>query len=106
MQTLQRKRMYEQQRDQLAGQAFNVEQTSFAIDSIKDTKDTMAAMKAAVVTMKKETKKLNIDEIENFQDELADMLEDMNEVSEAMGRSYGYVMKRGWDLKGMMIARC
>ena len=64
LQTLQRKRMYEQQRDQLAGQAFNVEQTAFAIDSIKDTQDTMAAMKAAHVTMKKEAKKLNIDEIE------------------------------------------
>ena len=29
--------MYEQQRDQMAGQAFNIESTVFALDSIKDT---------------------------------------------------------------------
>ena len=37
METLKRKKMYEGQRDQLAGQQFNIEQTSFTIDSIKDT---------------------------------------------------------------------
>jgi charged multivesicular body protein 5 len=56
--------MYEKQRDQLAGQAFNVEQTSFAIDSVKDTQTTIAAMKAASVTLKSEAKKIKIDDIE------------------------------------------
>ena len=41
LETLKRKKMYEQQRDQMAGQAFNVEQTSFAIESIKDTQTTV-----------------------------------------------------------------
>lgn len=41
METLKRKKMYEQQRDQMAGQQFNIEQTSFAIDSIKDTATTV-----------------------------------------------------------------
>ena len=41
MAVLKRKKMYEQQRDQMAGQAFNIEQTSFAIDSIKDTHATV-----------------------------------------------------------------
>lgn len=41
MDTLKRKKMYEQQRDQMAGQQFNIEQTSFAIDSIKDTATTV-----------------------------------------------------------------
>ena len=35
--TLKRKKMYEGQRDQMLGQAFNIEQTAFAIDSVKDT---------------------------------------------------------------------
>lgn len=35
LETLKRKKMYEAQRDQMAGQAFNVEQTSFAIESIR-----------------------------------------------------------------------
>ena len=67
MDTLKRKKMYEQQRDQMAGQAFNIEQTSFAIDSIKDTQTTVAAMKAASTTLKMESKKLNIDQIEDTQ---------------------------------------
>jgi charged multivesicular body protein 5 len=37
MDTLKRKKMYESQRDQLAGQQFNIEQTSFTVDSIRDT---------------------------------------------------------------------
>lgn len=41
METLKRKKMYEGQRDQMAGQQFNIEQTSFAIDSIKDTATTV-----------------------------------------------------------------
>lgn len=41
MESLKRKKMYEQQRDQMAGQQFNIEQTSFAIDSIKDTATTV-----------------------------------------------------------------
>ena len=64
METLKRKKMYEQQRDQLAGQQFNIEQTSFAIDSIKDTQETVAAMKAANKQIKKEFKKMSITEIE------------------------------------------
>lgn len=46
-------------------------------------------MKLGVKEMKKEYKKVNIDSIEDVQDELEDMLEQANEVQEAMGRSYG-----------------
>lgn len=42
METLKRKKMYEGQRDQMAGQQFNIEQTGFAIDSIKDTATTVS----------------------------------------------------------------
>jgi len=42
----------------------------------------VAAMKAASVQLKHENKKLNINEIEDMQDELTDMLEDMDEISE------------------------
>ena len=75
MGVLKRKRMYDQQRDQLAGQAFNVEQTSFAIDSVKDTLETVQAMKTASKTLKKEVKKVDLSQIEDLQDDLADMME-------------------------------
>eukprot|EP01041_Mallomonas_annulata_P003726 gene3726-7405_t len=88
LETLKRKKMYEQQRDQMAGQAFNIEQTAFAIESVKDTQLTLAAMKVATVQLKIENKKMNINEIEDMQDDLQDMFEDMEEVNELMGRSY------------------
>lgn len=69
-------------------QAFNIEQTNFAIDSVKDTITTVDAMKAASKTLKTEFKKVNIDKIDDLQDDLADMMEDMNEVQDVLGRSY------------------
>jgi charged multivesicular body protein 5 len=70
MDTLKRKKMYEQQRDQLAGQAFNIDQTNFAIETVKSTQVTVAAMKEASKLLKVENKKLNISEIEDMQDDL------------------------------------
>ena len=43
-------------------------------------------MKAGVKDMKREFKNVNIDQIEDLQDDLADMLEEANEVQEALGR--------------------
>ena len=39
--------------------------------------------------MKKEFKNINIDQVEDLQDELGDMMEEANEIQEAMGRQYG-----------------
>ena len=79
--------MYETQRDQLAGQQFNIEQAGFAIESAKDTVTTVAAMKAANTQLKKQYKEINVDQIEDITDDLADMMEDMNEINSALGRS-------------------
>merc|ERR1711976_524207 len=42
-----------------------------------------------VKEMKKEFKNVNLEQIEDLQDDLADMLEEANEVQEVLGRSYG-----------------
>lgn len=39
--------------------------------------------------MKREYKKVNLDDIDDLQDELEDMLDQANDVQEALGRSYG-----------------
>jgi len=81
--------MFEQQRDQLAAQSFNVDQTNFALESVKvrlrhysasrhhqpsyipfslltpqDTITTVDAMKGAHKALKTEVKKVKIDDIE------------------------------------------
>lgn len=63
LETLKRKKMYESQRDQMAGQAFNIEQTAFAIESIKDTQTTIFAMKAAAKQLKVEATKIDLGEV-------------------------------------------
>ena len=48
----------------MRNQAFNMEQTNYATQSLKDTKTTVNAMKMGVKEMKKEFKNINIDQIE------------------------------------------
>merc|ERR1711894_159206 len=86
---LKQKKQYESQAENMRNQSFNMEQTLMATQTLKDTKTTMDAMKVGVKEMKKEFKNVNIEKIEDMQDELADMLEDANEVQEVMGRAYG-----------------
>lgn len=89
LRVLKQKRMYEQQRDNLAQQSFNMEQANYTIQSLKDTKTTVDAMKLGVKEMKKAYKQVKIDQIEDLQDQLEDMMEDASEIQEALSRSYG-----------------
>ncbi|CAL4249226.1 unnamed protein product, partial [Meganyctiphanes norvegica] len=67
LRVLKQKKMYESQCDNLRNQAFNMEQANYSIQSLKDTKTTVAAMKVGSKQMKKEFKNINIDEIEDIQ---------------------------------------
>ncbi|KAH8345757.1 hypothetical protein KR067_003057 [Drosophila pandora] len=108
LRVLKQKKAYEQQSESLRNQSFNMEQANYAAQSLKDTQATVAAMKDGVKQMKSEYKKINIDQIEvslpfyiisskkffnfNFQDihdDMADMLEQADEVQEVLGRTYG-----------------
>ena len=57
-------------------QQFNVDQTSFALQSMQDSVQTVQAMKAAGKELKAAFKQpeLNINSIENLQDDMADMM--------------------------------
>lgn len=85
---LKQKRQYETQVDNLRNQSFNMEQANYATQTLKDTHATVAAMKDSAKVMKKEFKKINIDQIDDLQDEMSDMLEQANEVQEALGQTY------------------
>ena len=56
--------MYENQRGNLQQQSFNMEQTNFATQALKDTQTTVSAMKLGVKEMKQAYGKVNIDQIE------------------------------------------
>ncbi|KAJ1822874.1 Vacuolar protein-sorting-associated protein 60 [Coemansia sp. RSA 2599] len=88
LRVLQQKKMYESQRDQLMQQSFNMESTVFATENIKNTLSSVQAMQDANRAMKKQYKNIDVDRIYDIQDEMADLLEQANEVQEVMGRSY------------------
>ncbi len=73
----------------LSNQSFNIEQQNMAIQSMKDTKTTVQAMQMGLKEMKKEYKNIDLNKIENLQDDMADILEQANEVQDIMGRTYG-----------------
>lgn len=89
MQVLKQKRMYEQQRDQLGGMAWNMEQASFATENIQTAIHTTAALKGGTEALKGQMKLISLDEIEDNLDDMAELLEESNEIQEALGRSYG-----------------
>merc|ERR1712243_425818 len=89
LRVLKQKKQYESQVENLRNQSFNMEQVNYSTQMLKDTKITVNAMKTGVKEMKREFKNVNIDQIEDLQDDLGDMLEEANEVQEALGRSYG-----------------
>ncbi|PAV83221.1 hypothetical protein WR25_03478 isoform C [Diploscapter pachys] len=88
LRVLKQKRMYENQRGQLDQQVFNMDQSNFALQGMKDNQVTVAAMKDGLKTMQKEYKKLDIGKIEDLQDQMEDMLDMNNEIQEAMSRQY------------------
>jgi len=88
---LKQKKLYEQQREQLYQQQFNIDQTNFTVQSVKDTVETVQAMKVASKEMRtafKANKELDIRFIDRMQDDLFDMMDMANDINEAMSRSY------------------
>lgn len=55
---------FEQQVESLRNQSFNMEQANYAAQTLKDTQNTVNAMKDGVKQMKNEFKKINIENIE------------------------------------------
>lgn len=88
MAILKQKKMYENQRETTRNQAFNIDQITFAQDQLKETAETVSAMKDANKALKKQFKQINISQVEDMQDDMSDLLEQAEEIQSAMGRSY------------------
>lgn len=88
LQLLQQKKQYEQQRNLLQGQTFNLEQTNIALEGMKATHQTVAVMQQTRKELKKGMGSLRIDRIENLKDDLDEMMIETGEISEVLARSY------------------
>merc|ERR1719164_248973 len=85
---LKQKKMYESQKEKTMQQQFNMEQIMFAQEGLKETADTVSAMKDANKSLKKQFKAINISQVEDLQDDMSDLLEQAEEVQATLGRSY------------------
>lgn len=88
---LKQKKLYEGQRDQLYNQQYNVEQTSFMMENVQDSVQTVQAMKAASKELRTAFKRdeLNISGIEKLQDDMADIMDMHNDIQDVLGQNYG-----------------
>lgn len=89
LQLLKRRKMVDSQQQMLQNQQFNMDNVDFTIQTQKDTVTTIAAMKSASQEMKVQAKSMNIGKIQDTMDDLADGMEDANEINEILGQSFG-----------------
>lgn len=89
LQLLKQRKMYEKQLDSTMNQQFNLDQAKFTTESLAETGTMVAAMKTANQQIQAQYKEIDIDEIEDLQDEMADLMADAEEIQEVMGRTYG-----------------
>jgi len=89
LKVMKQKKMYEQQRDQLMGQSFNLEQANMMTQTMQDTVAIVQTMKDAKTAMQKQFKDVSIGDVENLWDDMEDLYETSNEVQDILSRSYG-----------------
>jgi len=89
LQCMKRKKMYEQQRDQLIGTQFNVECLAGAQEQAELTAMTVAAMQHGHNQLKQQQSRLGgVTDIEKLMDDMADLNAEMADVNEALSSSY------------------
>eukprot|EP00928_Gymnodinium_smaydae_P041742 TRINITY_DN28202_c0_g1_i1.p2 TRINITY_DN28202_c0_g1~~TRINITY_DN28202_c0_g1_i1.p2 ORF type:complete len:244 (+),score=74.45 TRINITY_DN28202_c0_g1_i1:63-734(+) len=96
VQTLKRKKMYEQQRDQIMGTQFNVDYLAGAQEQAEVTLTSVEAMKAGQQDLKQRYAQLGgIADIERLMDGMADLSDEIADINEAISASF--VVPEGFD---------
>ena len=85
---LQRRKLYEGQREQLQQQSWNMEQAGMMQDNLKNVMTTVDAMKTTNKSLKQQYGKISIDKIERLNDEMQDLMDVGNDIQDSISRSY------------------
>lgn len=88
LKVLQRRKMYEDQREKLQQQTWNMEQAGMMQDNLKNVMTTVDAMKRTNSELKQQYGKINIERIEQMQDEMADLMDIGKDIQDSISRSY------------------
>uniref|UniRef100_A0A7S4S2V0 Uncharacterized protein n=1 Tax=Alexandrium monilatum TaxID=311494 RepID=A0A7S4S2V0_9DINO len=89
LQAVKRKKMYEQQRDQLLGTQFNLETLAFQHDQAEITLATVNAMKNGHEQLKQQTEGLDAGRVDELRADMEDLAEDMKAINEVLSASAG-----------------
>lgn len=88
-QCLQQRKQYEQQRMSMMGTSFNLEQANFTVESLRGTRETVAAMQASAQEMKRATRAMDLGKVEDLRDTMEEMMGEAEEINQVLSRSYG-----------------
>lgn len=85
---MKKRKMYQQQVDNLLSQQFSVDQVAFTQESIQNTIETTKALRDAAELQKQEMAKIDIDELEDLRDEMDDMTYESKQIGDLLNRDY------------------
>lgn len=97
MQSLKMKKMYEQQKDQLVGTQFNVQNLAMQQEQAEITATAVSAMQQATAELKKQQEKVNIDSVDKMMDQQAELTADMQDIQAALAQGTGMQLEEGLD---------
>jgi urease gamma subunit len=89
---LQRKKMLEKERDASYGKLQNLEVLINSLEAVATTTSIVQAMKAGQQALAETIKLNDVDKIEDIMDDINESIQQVDEVSEAMGRPIGAVI--------------
>lgn len=84
MQALQRKKMYEKQKDQLLGTQFNVETLAFQQEQAEITATAVQAMSAGQEQLKKQQGDMSVEKVEKLMDDMAELSAEAQDIQDAL----------------------
>ncbi|CAA3005523.1 vacuolar sorting-associated 32 homolog 2 [Olea europaea subsp. europaea] len=89
IQCLKRKRLYEQQIEQLGNFQLRIHDQMILLEGAKATTETVDALRTGAAVMKAMQKKMNIDDVDKTMDEINEQTENMKQIQEALATPIG-----------------
>ncbi|KAI5440106.1 hypothetical protein KIW84_025455, partial [Lathyrus oleraceus] len=89
IQCLKRKRLYEQQIEQLGNFQLRIHDQMIMLEGAKATTETVDALRTGAAAMKAMQKATNIDDVDKTMDEINEQTENMKQIQEALSTPIG-----------------
>ena len=90
LQCLKKKKLYEQQVENLQNHQLKLEEQVITLEGSKTTAETFSALKSGAGAMKQLHRDTNIDDVDKVMDDINEQSEKMRQVQEALGQPVGY----------------